>query len=233
MAAVKMQETGVVIPMNRFTKAAPLPQFAQLDAYWEALKPMPDRLPSRSDFDPRGISDLLHQTLLLERIAPGQVRIRLAGVALQDRMGMELRGMPFSALLSPETREAFATQIERVFTEPARAHLILSADRGTLRRAVSAQMLVLPMLGHAGAVDRAIACLVCEGEASVKPARLSLTSAQVQPLEVQLSQPARPMAGRNFVKSREEKYGFAEPLTPFAPQSAAEKARTYLRLVKG
>lgn len=233
MAAVKIQQSGVVIPMNALSKVAAVPQFAQLEAYWEALRPAPDALPNRSDFDPRGISDLLHETLLLERIAPGQIRIRLCGMAVQDRMGMELRGMPFSALLTPETREDFATQIERVFTQPARAQLTLRAERGALRRSASAQMLILPMLGHAGAIDRAIACLVCEGEALDKPARLSLTASHVQPLSVQLAPSAHRIVNPSPAKARAAHYGFAEPMAAFVPQSPRDKARPYLRLVKG
>lgn len=96
-------------------KGATVPaQFGQLEGYWQALRPADGALPRRADFDPRGIADLLDCTLLLERIAPGQVRIRLAGMALCDLMGMDLRGMPLSALMLPEARPALSAHLDQV-----------------------------------------------------------------------------------------------------------------------
>ena len=90
------------------------PQFAQMEGYWQALRPDGGELPRRADFDPRGIADLLEHTLLLERIAPGQVRIRLAGMAVCDLLGMDVRGMPLSALLVTAARPALGAHMERV-----------------------------------------------------------------------------------------------------------------------
>src|SRR5690606_25152587 len=42
-------QMGVTVP----------PQFAQMEGYWQALRPDGRNLPHRADFDPRGIADLL------------------------------------------------------------------------------------------------------------------------------------------------------------------------------
>ncbi len=69
---------------------------AEVRAYWEGLRVAGD-LPRRDQIDPRGIAGALENTFLLERVAPGIARFRLAGMQLHDLMGMDVRGMPLSA----------------------------------------------------------------------------------------------------------------------------------------
>ena len=70
---------------------------AQVDAYWEGLRagrPMPDR----AEVDPRGLGDALEFAFLLEHVAPGIGRVRISGMHLRDLLGMEVRGMPLTAV---------------------------------------------------------------------------------------------------------------------------------------
>ncbi|MDP2085525.1 MAG: PAS domain-containing protein [Gemmobacter sp.] len=205
---------------------APPPQFAQIEAYWQALRPADGALPRRADFDPRGIADLLHATLLLERIAPGQVRIRLAGMALCDQMGMDLRGMPLSALMVPGARAGLAAQLQQVFDGPMIAHLGLSGEKGVMRPAFDGHLLLLPMRGNSGAADRALGCLVTTGTAGRPPRRFDLTGASLRLVPgLPQTDPARTPA-----PCLPEVQGLSEPHAPFA---AAPKGRPYLRLIKG
>ena len=56
---------------------------AQMRAYWEGLRA--DRLvPQRAEVDPRGIERALEYAFILDRIAPGIGRFRLAGMHLTD-----------------------------------------------------------------------------------------------------------------------------------------------------
>lgn len=213
---------GVVVSMHRNAGAVPPPQFAQVEAYWNALRPDDGGLPRRADLDPRGMSDHLHHILLLERIAPGQVRIRLAGTAVCDLMGMDLRGMPLSALVVPQSRPVLDRQIERVFTPPARLELSFEGEKTLMRPPLLARMLLLPLLGHNGVTDRALACLVAEGKIGRTPRRLVLKGTG---------------APADFLRTTVQA-GFAEAPAAFAPaqpQPSPTKPGLppYLRLVKG
>lgn len=199
------------------TGAGMPPQFAQLEGYWQALRPATGALPRRADVDPRGIADLLEGCLLLERIAPGQVRIRLAGMALCDLLGMDLRGMPLSALMVPEARPALAAHLERVFDGPAIGRYQLEGERGFMRGPFAGDMLVLPLLGQSGRPDRALACLVTQGRAGPAPRRFALAMGG-----------SRPIAGLPTAPQRAPVEGMAEAPAPFAGPG-----RSHLRLVKG
>ncbi|MEL6992372.1 MAG: PAS domain-containing protein, partial [Pseudomonadota bacterium] len=50
----------------------------KLLAYWNALRVNLD-VPRRCDVDPRGIAGILSRTFILERVAPGLARFRVAG----------------------------------------------------------------------------------------------------------------------------------------------------------
>ncbi|WP_323041969.1 PAS domain-containing protein [Gemmobacter sp.] len=192
-------------------------QFAQLEGYWQALRPADGALPRRADFDPRGIADMLECCLLLERIASGQVRIRLAGMALCDLLGMDLRGMPLSALMVPEARVALAAHLERVFAGPAIGRYRLEGERGFMRAPCMGDMLVLPLLGQSGRPDRALACLVTDGRAGPAPRRFALAMGGSRPIGGLVARPApTPVPG------------MAEAPAPFAGPG-----RPHLRLVKG
>ncbi len=209
--------------------------FAELEGYWQALRPASGGLPRREDFDPRGIAGQLRHTLLLDRIARGQVRIRLAGSTVCDLMGMDLRGMPLSALMAPEARAGLALWLEQVFDGPARLWLDLQGDRGLLRQPCTGRMLVLPMLGLDGNPDRALACLLTEGTPGRPPRRFEVTGADVQPI-AGVPGPGRAdsrgLAARVPPRPVALVDGLAEAPAPFTP-APARKGPPFLRLVKG
>ncbi|WP_199743751.1 PAS domain-containing protein [Pseudorhodobacter sp. E13] len=148
---------------------------AQVRAYWEGLR-TGDSLPTRSQFDPRGIEGALSSTFLLERIAPGLARFRIAGMDLTDLMGMELRGMPLSAVFCPEQRAQLATVLEPVFSKPAILTMALTAEKGFARPALTARLLVLPMRSDAGEERLALGCFALEGGIGRSPRRFGIDS---------------------------------------------------------
>lgn len=188
----------------------------ELRAYWEALRDG-HRVPRRSAVDPRGLSGVLEQALLLERIAPGIARFRVAGVNLIDLMGMEVRGMPLSALIAPAGRGRLAEGLEQVFAAPAILTLDLEAERSFGRPALSGRMMLLPLCDDAGRTLLAIGALVTEGEPGRAPRRFAIARMSTErlgpptiaaPRVMELSEAAAPYVG---------------------PLKAAE--RPYLRLV--
>lgn len=141
--------------------------------YWSSLKR--ERLvPLRSEIDPRGIEGALDCAFILERIAPGIARFRLAGSHLVEMMGSEVRGMPLSVLFTPESRRPLADAIEGVFAGPETLRLTLSGGRGLARPPFSAQMIVLPLKSDLGDTNRALGCLSVTGSFGRPPRRLTI-----------------------------------------------------------
>lgn len=171
----KVVEIGQHLMQNRF------PEIAEVDAYWTALKG-PRLVPGRLDIDPRGIEGALGHVMLLERIAPGVARIRLAGNHLSDLMGMDVRGMPVSALIAPQDRARFADHLEQVFTAPAKMVAELAAERAIGKPKLDARLLVLPLSDGDGRITRALACLSTHGTLGRAPRRFGLEAQQCRPL---------------------------------------------------
>ncbi|WP_226782240.1 PAS domain-containing protein [Oceaniglobus trochenteri] len=149
--------------------------FGEVEAYWQSL--CDGRLmPRRAEIDPRGIVGALDRTFLIERIAPGIARIRLAGNHLSDLMGMEVRGMPLSCFFLPGARTALADAVECVFSEPARVDLWLAGPGKVTKGRMAARMLLLPLRDDAGQVTRALGCLSASAPMIGAPHRFTISS---------------------------------------------------------
>lgn len=210
--------------------AHPSPALAEVRAYWEALRHSPDSrrrggtgLPLRRAIDPRGIEGALDAAFMLERVAPGMARIRLAGTQLVDMMGMEVRGMPVSALFEPMARNRLAPALEEVFRSPAALTLRLEAERGIGRPALSARMLILPLEDDRGQSDLALGVLDLDGQIGRSPRRFAIAGLTREGI-VATAPAARPAAP----VSPPVAAGFAEPAMDFRPRIL----RPHLRLVK-
>ncbi len=164
-----------VIPLSERRATAPAPDcFAAVETYWGAL--CDGRLmPRRSDVDPARIAGALDRTFLLDRLAPGVVRFRLAGRHLADLMGMDVRGMPLTSFILPDARDAVAEAVEAVFAEPARVDLRLRTESRMLRRGASGRLLLLPLRDRRGEVSCAIGCLSADAMPHSRPIRFSVT----------------------------------------------------------
>lgn len=208
---------GEVVAFGRTRSTLRQPAINQVHAYWQALR-SGHGLPRRSEIDPRGIAYALPHVCILERVAPAVARIRLAGMHLGELMGMEVRGMPFSALFAPASRDVLGRHLERLFSAPATVFAELSGEPGLGRPALAGQMLLLPLCDSGGAVSRILGCLVVEGHIGRHPRRLMLGRADVQLLDMPGKRPAAqpaPLAG------------LAEEPLPFsaAPASASPALR--------
>lgn len=121
---------------------------SQTRAYWEGLR-QGAALPSRRDVDPRGLVGVLDRVFLADRIGRGLAQIRIAGSALADFAGTDVRGLPVSCLFGAESRGQLAETLEQVFTGPAIAELALASDR-SLGGGLIARLLLLPLSDDAG-----------------------------------------------------------------------------------
>ena len=155
---------------------------AEVRAYWEGLREG-GALPERDRIDPRGIAGALENTFLLERVAPGIGRFRIAGMQLHDLMGMDVRGMPMSALFEPTERTRLSDGLEGVFAGPAVLELWLEAERGIGRPSLEGRMIVLPLVGMKGETDLALGCLAMVGSLGRAPRRFAISGLMSEVIE--------------------------------------------------
>ncbi len=200
--------------------ASPLtapPALMQMRGYWEGLR-QGSRLPLRSEIDPRGIDGALEGAFLLERVAPTVARFRLAGMSLVDLMGMEVRGMPLSAMFAPADRKKLAEALQQVFATPATLDMTLEAERGIGKPALSARMLILPLGQSDDERPQALGCLALSGEIGRNQRRFHVSTLRHEVL---------PAAAHSLRQIRTA--GMAEAAAGFAPHPTSTKPK--LRLI--
>ena len=168
--------------------------------------------------EPHGLRDALAHVFLIERIAPGQARFRLAGTHLTQVMGMEVRGMPLSAILVPASRDGARALVEAVFAGPSVVELALESDRGLGRPALQGRMILLPVGDDDENCDRALGCLVTEGDIGRGPRRFAITR---QRTETVLPRPPVPPA-RQAPAFAEDQRAFTPPAHPAPAFSATD-----------
>ena len=229
-----------VVDMSIYKPETGYAAVAQVEAYWNALRGE-NLLPKRSEIDPRGIERSLENAFILERIAPGIARLRIAGNHLNDLMGMEVRGMPLTALFTPAAGRTIADLLEDVFQTPATAKLQLTSDGSSGRPALDARMILMPLKSDLGDVSRILGCLVAKGDMGLAPPRrFDIAELDKTRLGTQAHVGPRkaPRPVQTFTASEQsETQGFAEPKATFTAQSADQRSRAakrppYLRLVK-
>ncbi|SEN29043.1 PAS domain-containing protein [Loktanella fryxellensis] len=120
-------------------------------------------VPDHAQLDPHALHDALPHAFLLHRTAPGAVRVRVAGQRLHDMLRMDPRGMSFGAFFAAGSRDAALRIVESAFDGPAVVNLPLTAARGLGRRALRAELLLLPMQDALGQVTRMMGALVAAG----------------------------------------------------------------------
>lgn len=238
------QNTHNVVEMTQQNKNSGYAPLAQLEAYWEALRA--NRImPKRAEIDPRGIEQALEHSFIVERIAPGIARLRIAGSRLSDIMGMEVRGMPLTSFIAPSSRRQVSDTLEEVFETPATCTLKLYSEQSIGAPALEARMLLLPLKSDLGDVSRILGALVTTGEIGRSPRRFDVVSSSLRPIVAGASSPleiekpklpAKPLSPKPApAPERQETKmplpGFAEDKAGFETSTPRRDA-PYLRLVK-
>lgn len=199
--------------------------------YWNDLRSR-TALPRRAEIDPRRIEGALPYAFILERTTPALARFRVAGGHLNDLMGMDVRGMPISALFDDAQRDHLLELVEEVFTTPSTLELALSA-RVPGAEVKTAELLILPMTDDEDRVTRALGCLVSRGPVVQPPYHFRIDQTRRTrvahmvdgPAPVAPTQKARPMPLRAFAAPETE-------YTPQTPKGARVRSAPHLRVVK-
>ncbi|WP_291738105.1 PAS domain-containing protein [Leisingera sp. F5] len=222
-----------VVSMNRFRKGGTPSPLRQAEAYWTALR-RGDDVPSRSQIDPRGLENILSNTFILERIAPGIARFRLAGTLVNEMAGMEVRGMPVTAFFTTEARKQLSSAMEHMFETPAIVELELQIEAPRQRTPREARMLLLPLRSDLGDISRVLGVLVADEGTAATSQRFSITSIEMRtvgnaPGSAEFK--AKPRAADRDQRPdvNQPNPGFAETQARFKPErSLLEEAKALL-----
>jgi len=225
-----IQKGSNVVDLLQYRKPMKNPVLVEMLEYWERLRDG-RTAPLRSEIDPREIENALEHAFILERAQQDQVRFRIAGMALCDLMGMEVRGMPAASVFTPQSRAAFSAIVAQVFCGPEIVELHLEpACPGA--KSLSAQMLLLPLKSDRGDISRILGCLVSDPLNGAPPHRFVLTGKKVTRIIAtgQAQQQQQTVAG--FAESADVFQ--ARPAVPIevASHPAAATNPGFLRLVK-
>ncbi|HLS58040.1 MAG TPA: PAS domain-containing protein [Paracoccaceae bacterium] len=188
-----------------------------LRSYWERLRA--GRIaPYRAEIDPREFESALENMFIIERIAPGNFRIRLAGLKICEIAGMEVRGMEPSHLIAEPDQARFERLLGVVMTEPAVVELGLETEpRPVISRAT---MLLMPLRSDFGEINRVLGCASLDGTFYPPPVAFLIKDISISPVQV-----ATPEASNRS----QALPGFAEDVLGFeAPESAPR-----LRAIEG
>lgn len=232
--------THNVINMTQQTRNAAFAPLSQLEAYWEGLRGT-RLMPNRAEIDPRGIEQALEFSFIVERIAPGIARIRIAGSHLSDLMGMEVRGMPLTSFIAPNSRRRVSDALEEVFETPATCVIDLFSDQSSGMPALEGRMLLMPLKSDLGDVSRILGALVTCGDKGRSPRRFDVTHVGVRPIVPGAAMslpkqtpklPAPKHSPASLLPNRQPRVpGFAEPKTGFKTVTPRRDA-PYLRVVQ-
>ncbi|WP_299946089.1 PAS domain-containing protein [uncultured Ruegeria sp.] len=184
-------EFGKIIAMDRFDSGRSLSPIRQAEAYWTALLTA-DGVPMRSQIDPRGLENILEYTFILERIAPGLARFRLAGSHLNKLAGMEVRGMPLTSFFEPNARDDVKTVLDQVFSAPAVAELGLISKGKLGRISLQARMILLPLKSDLGDISRVLGVMISDGMISATPRRFTVADPRVHQVS-DIQNPPKPL----------------------------------------
>lgn len=219
-------ETFVSLDNYRMTRTSSMvnAELRALQTYWESIRH--GRLtPLRSDVDPREMECDARNLFILENLGNGNIRFRLAGTAIVNAFGMELRGLNVRSIMAPSARESFAALINEALEDPGTgyARLVDTNDPDGVW-----EVNLLPLRSDFGMIDRMIGCLHPINNERPRrhgmPLRFEISRAHVESIDADQQRPARPRTP----------VGFAEPQKPFGgAQAASDGARPRLVAIEG
>ncbi len=172
----------------------------ELETYWRSL-PRTCGIPNRKDVDPLALGPLLEDSFILERVAPGVARIRVAGRSIGKLIGLEPRGLPMTSLVATESRSAISTYLEKAFSGPNLVELSLVSPRAVGQPKLQGKILFLPLLDDDRKVSRVLGILAMSGRRGIGTRRLSVVdeTPRVEPIVgLKLVKTSGPFASHRF-----------------------------------
>ena len=167
------------------------PMVAMVCAHWASLRTA-RALPARGALDPSAIAEALPHVLLAQYVSPGVARIRLCGHGIEDMMGMDLRGMPLTALFGAGARDEVMAALKQV-GGGARAMLSLKGEQGFGQPEMGAQLALMPLTDTDGRITHVLGVLERHGQIGRRPRRF--VCADVAPIVTEKAPTLRVITG--------------------------------------
>lgn len=175
MAETDTKPRAAVIAIAGYRKGGGLVALDEIESYWTRLRDAAGDLPGRGQIEPRGFARALSNAFIAEATTARHLRLRLAGQHLQDLMGMDMRGMPVSALVLPESRPRLEEEISGLLADMSRpVRLQMISPRGYGRQALFAGMVLLPLAREEGMPPRVLGGIASVGTVGWSPRRFQI-----------------------------------------------------------
>ena len=216
-------------------------ELRSLYSYWNTLR-AGRKTPLRSDIDPRDMDCDARNLFILENLGRGNIRFRLAGTAIVDAFGMEMRGMNARTIMSAGSRESFTALIAETLEDPGVGYARL---RDVGDDTALWEVNLLPLRSDFGMIDRVIGCLhpltTMRRNPGLAPLRFSIEHMTVDPIAVTVRDLDLPLPAEGFAEQRS---AYQAGNQPDAPQlrsiqggldtggMRSQPTRGHLRLVK-
>lgn len=172
--------------------------------YWERLR-AGRPCPYRAEVDPRDMAGDARHLFVLEDLGQGNMRFRLAGTALLDAFGYELRGMSARSIMEGPARESFVALVAETLAEAGVGYARLLAPDGVTMW----EVVLLPLRDNFGKIERLIGCL--------HPVSGHIVAAGETPLRFTIDE----MSIRQVVVTPDTVHGNAMPLAGFGEDQAS------------
>ena len=174
-----------------------------LARYWDELRGH-RMAPRRTDLNPSRFGAALEHMFILETVAGGPLRIRLAGTRLCDLMGMEPRGMPARAIFAERDQMRADDLLHEVVSHPAKIDIGLSVT-ALGGQIYEGGMILRPMTDDFGDITRVLGCLATDAPRHETELGLTIGTIRVDTLR----------EGQMPKRGHAPAMGFAEEQAPF------------------
>ncbi len=154
---------------------APRGIIAEVTDYWASLR-TGSRPPMRQQLEPAALARNLPHVFLAELISPRVARLRICGQQVEEILGMEMRGMPVTAMFCGTARNEVMQAMEQV-SLGARVTLVLEGESGFGLPRMTATLALLPLCDETGRISRVMGVLARDGEPGRTPRRFTLAKA--------------------------------------------------------
>jgi hypothetical protein len=143
-------------------------------AYWSSLRDN-GAVPKRLAIEAAALGAALPHIFLAEIISAQMAKIRICGHQIEALQGLDMRGMPVSALFRSSARHQLADALAHVALG-ARVTLSLRADGQMGQPQMTATLALLPLADSAGAITRVMGVLEQQGTIGQSPRRFDLAT---------------------------------------------------------
>lgn len=130
-----------------------------LFAYWNEVR-QNRPAPHRFDIEPARLSNILAETLILERRKDSDYYFRLAGTRICEQFGLELRATRFLDFWNPQQQQDIRHLLNAIYST-AEVLIIRFDVHTTVNKRMQFELLLLPLTLDAQTYDRLLGTITC------------------------------------------------------------------------